>query len=36
MPCASAPCYGVGGMAPPGTPLTLHEDPKYLYTNMTS
>jgi hypothetical protein len=35
MPCASAPCHGVGGMAPPGKPLTLHDDPD-LYTNMTS
>lgn len=34
-PCASAPCHGVGGMAPPGNPLTLAINDQ-LYTNLTS
>jgi hypothetical protein len=35
MPCASAPCHAVGGMAPPGNPLTLQNIPA-LYASMTS
>ena len=31
--CASAPCHGAGGMAPPVNPLTLQQDAN-LYTNM--
>jgi hypothetical protein len=33
--CAAAPCHAVGGMAPPGNPLTLQNTPD-LYANMTS
>src|SRR4051794_458749 len=35
MPCAAAPCHAVGGMAPPGNPLTLQDTPA-LYANMMS
>jgi hypothetical protein len=35
MPCAAAPCHAVGGMAPPGNPLTL-QDNAQLYTNLTT
>jgi hypothetical protein len=35
MPCAAAPCHAVGGMAPPGNPLTL-QDTAELYATMTS
>src|SRR4051812_42035948 len=31
--CASAPCHGAGGLAPPAKPLTLQQDAN-LYTNM--
>jgi hypothetical protein len=37
MPCAAAPCHGVGGMAPPGRPLELPpNNDRQLYTNLTS
>ena len=37
MPCAAAPCHGVGGMAPPGNPLELPpNNDDLLYTNLTS
>jgi hypothetical protein len=37
MPCAAAPCHGVGGMAPPGRPLALPpNDDRQLYANLTS
>lgn len=35
MPCAAAPCHAVGGMAPPGNPLTLQNTPD-LYANLTA
>lgn len=35
MPCASAPCHAVGGMEPPGNPLTL-QDTSTLYSDMLS
>lgn len=34
-PCASAPCHGAGGMAPPGHPLIL-QDNADLYMNLTT
>lgn len=34
-PCASAPCHAVGGMAPPGNPLTLAVNDQ-LYANLTT
>lgn len=37
MPCAAAPCHGVGGKAPPGNPLELPpNNDAQLYTNLTS
>jgi len=30
MPCAAAPCHAVGGMAPPGNPLTLQDTARAL------
>jgi hypothetical protein len=33
MQCASAPCHGTGGAAPPDNPLTLQDD-NTLYGNM--
>jgi hypothetical protein len=37
MPCAAAPCHGVGGMAPPRKPLELPpNDDTQLYANLTS
>lgn len=35
MTCASASCHAVGGMAPPGNPLTLSIDSN-LYTELTT
>jgi hypothetical protein len=37
MPCAAAPCHGVGGLAPPTKPLELppNNDPQ-LHMNLTS
>ena len=37
MPCAAAPCHGVGGMAPPGDPLELpSNNDQQLYANLTT
>jgi hypothetical protein len=37
MPCAAAPCHGVGGMAPPSKPLELPPNKdQQLYANLTS
>ena len=37
MPCAAAPCHGVGGKAPPDNPLQLPPtNDQQLYTNLTS
>jgi hypothetical protein len=37
MPCAAAPCHGVGGIAPPADPLALpSNDDLQLYANLTS
>jgi hypothetical protein len=37
MPCAAAPCHGVGGVAPPAKPLELPPmDDLQLYANLTS
>jgi hypothetical protein len=37
MPCAAAPCHGIGGMAPPGNPLELPpNNDDLLYTNLTT